>query len=396
MKLKKLISVILAVTILLSSLALGFVARAKTNSEIALNTMYIDSVSGADDKIWYTFTPQASGNYAFVSYTQSNEAYLFTKTQNEDGSKYYNQIAYAPASDPDYMSNFREFTQNGKTYKHYATTFYLECYLRKGITYYFAAGYANESQTTGSVNVVLYNLDVDEDEIPIREISVDSPIVLSAYTDGKWDVNEKGENYYFYNISKVTQNMNITVTFKDGTVKHIKATDGSFDGYSITFKHNQNVNHWFAQNTSEYVANTLTVFVGPVSCDYDVKIETSAMYGIKGRVIDYVTNEPIRNASVSLNGIEVAKTDENGGYAFVYTAGTYNLTVKTPTSINYSYKLVVDTEDTQNNNQTENPIKLVNCDYVKDGIINAKDYAYSRKNGYAYYPSITNFTKNNY
>lgn len=396
MKAKKLISVVLSISILLSSLALSLVVRAKTNSEIALNTMYIDTISGADDKIWYTFTPQVSGNYAFVSYSQSNEAYLFTKTKNEDGSKVYNQIAYAPASDPDYMNNFREFTQNGKVYKHYATTFYLQSYLRKGVTYYFSAGYANETQTSGSVNVVLYNIDVDSDDIAIKSISVESSTVLSAYTDGWWDKGENGENYFYYNFSKVIQNMTITVKYKDGGEKKVKATDESVDGYKITYKHNQQTNHWFAQSTGEYVANTLTISVGPISCDYDVKIETSAMYGIKGRVIDYATGNPIENASVILNGVEVSKTDSNGAFAFVYTAGTYNIVVKTDKSIDYSYKLVVDTKNTENNNQTDNPIRLVNCDYVKDGIINAKDYAFAKKKGYAYHSSITNFTKNNY
>lgn len=386
----------LSVVVLLSSLTFVFVAKAKTNNEISLDTVYIDSITGADDKVWYTYTPQASGNYAFVSYTQSNEAYLFTKEQKPDGSKFYNQIAYAPPSDPDYLDHFREVVQNGKTYKHYATTFYLQSYLRKGVTYYFAAGYANEAQATGTVNVALFNLDVDIDDVPIEEISVESPTTLSAYTDGWWDRGVNGENYFYYNFSRIIQNMIINVKYKDGTTVSVSATEESFDGYNISFKHNQKEKHWFAQGTGEYVGNTLTVSLGPVSCDYDVKIETSAMYGIKGKVVDYVTSAPIENASILLNGVEVSKTDSNGEFAYVYSAGTFNITVKTATSIDYSYRFVVDTNKTENNNQTSNPIRLINCDYVKDEIINAKDYAYAKKNGYAYHSSITNFTKDNY
>lgn len=394
---KRIISILLVLLILLSSLAVSVSALAKTNSNIELNRYYTDSITGADDKIWYSYTPSASGKYAFVSYTQKNEAYLFTKKD-----KMYTQIDYAGPSDPDYTKegHFRYFTDsNGNqdtNKKHYSTTFYLECYLLKGTTYYFAAGYANEGSASGSVNVALYNLEYDQSDITIKSISVECSSKLSSYTDGAWEIDSNGDNYYRYNDSKLVQNMKINILFKDGTSKQIDAYEESYDGMKISFAHNQSVDHWYAQGSDEYTKNTLTVKLGPISCDYDVQIEASAMYGAKGKVVDYATNEPIENAEIYLGNSVIATTTSKGIFAFTQPAGSYNLTVKTDSSIDYTFKFTVNSDDTTKNNQTSNPIKLINYDYIKDGIINAKDYAYAKKNGYIFNSSVTNFTKANY
>lgn len=396
MKSKRIITVLVALAILISSLALGFSSFAKTNNNIALNTLYRDTISGADDKIWYTFTPQESGKYALVSYSQKQEAYLFTKTRNPDGSKVYNQIAYAGPSDPDYLNHFYTFTSGSTTVTHYETTFYLECYLVKGVTYYFAAGVELETVASREVRVVLYNISYDDSDETIESISVDCPVSLKAYTDGQWEKTSTGENYYYYNYSKLIQNITIKVKYKDGTVVEVAGNEESYDGKDIAYSHKQNVNHWYAQGTDEYTQNTLTIKLGVFTCDIDVQIENTALYGVRGKVVDYATGNPIKNASVTLNEYEVAKTDNDGEFAFVYAMGYYKLTVKTPTSIDYSIQFVVDSQNTANNNHTDNPIRLINTDYVKDGIINAKDYAFAKKNGYAFYPSITNYTSENY
>lgn len=386
---KKLLSLVVAVLVLISSLTAGISALAITNS-ISLNTYITNTISGPDDKIWYSYTPSVSGTYALVSYSSGSEAYLFTKK-----NKVYNQIAYAGPLDEDYENHFRYF--NGDTTKkHIKQSFYLECYLIKGVTYYFAAGFEYEKQSTGTVSVALYNLSVDSDEVKFDSISVDCPVVLSSYTDGWWTKDSVGDTYYYYNYSKLIQNMEITITLKDGTVEKIPATQDSYDGMKVSFEHAQAQNHWYSQNSDEYVANTLKVSIGPVSCDYEVNIEPSALFGVKLKVVDYVTKQPIENVSVSFNNSGALKTDAKGVIADTMPAGTYTVTVKTNTSIDYSYQVTVSANDTEQNNQTSNPVKLINCDYVKDGIINAKDYAFAIKNGYAYHSSITNFTKANY
>lgn len=390
-------AVMLVIALVLSSLAFGITASATTNSNIEINKFYTNSITGADDKIWYTYTPSVSGKYAFVSYTQMNEAYLFTKA-----NKMYNQIAYAGPSDPDYLKegHFRYFTDSSgkqdEAKKHYSTTFYMECYLIKGTTYYFAAGYANEGSAIGSVNVALYNLEYDEENQKIASISVECPIVLSAYTDGQWSKDSIGESYYLYNYSKLIQNMKINILFKDGTTAQIDASSETYDGMRIAFEHNQSVEHWYPQKSDEYTRNTLTVKIGSVSCYYDVQIETSAMFASKGKVVDYATNEPIENAEIYLNNVKIATTSPNGVFVFTQPAGSYNITVKTESSIDYTYQFVVNSNNTSLNNQTSNPIRLINYDYVKDGIINAKDYAFAKKNGYVFNSSVTNFTKANY
>lgn len=394
---KRLIPILLVIAIALSSLTFGVSALAKTNSNIELNRYYTDSISGADDKIWYSYTPSVSGRYAFVSYTQMNEAYLFTKKD-----KMYNQIAYAGPSDPDYTKpgHFRYFTDSsGKedtSKKHYSTTFYMDCYLIKGTTYYFAAGFANEGNISGTVNVALYNLEYDESNQPIKSISVICPTKLSAYTDGWWDKDDNGDSYYYYNYSKLAQNMEIIISFKDGTEKTISASDESYEGMKISFDHNQINNHWYAQNSNEYTENVLVVKVGSVKCEYEVQIETSAMFGAMGRVVDYATGMPIEDATILVNNYKTAKTDEKGNFVFTQPAGTYKITVKTNSSIDYSYEFIINSGNTSNNNQTSKPVKLINYDYVKDGIINAKDYAYAKKNGYIFNSNVTNFTKANY
>lgn len=392
---KRIISIVLVVAVVLSSLAFSYSALAITIGKIALNTYYTDAINGIDDKVWYTYTPSVSGKYAFVSYSTGNEAYLFTKKD-----KMYTQLAYAPNNDPDYLNHFRYFVDaNGNqdtSKRHYEKSFYMECYLIKGTTYYFAAGYENEEKASGNVNVALYNLEYDESEQQIKSISANCSSKLSAYTDGAWETDSNGDNYFRYNYSKIIQNMKINIEFKDGTKTQIDGIEEVYDGMKISYAHNQSVNHWYAQNSDEYTNNTLTVKVGPYSCDFDVQIETSAMYGAKGKIVDYVTNEPIDNAEIYLGNTMLATTTSKGYFAFTQPAGTYSVTVKTNSSIDYTYQFVINSSDISKNDQTSKPIKLINCDYIKDGIINAKDYAFAKKNGYAFNSSVTNFTKANY
>lgn len=388
---KRIIAILVVLSILLSGLVFSISAKAITINGISVDTVYTNTINGADDKIWYTFTPSVSGVYAFVSLSPSNEAYLFTKKD-----KLYTQIAYAGALDTDYDSHIHEVDFLGKKYTHYEKTFYLEVYLTKGTTYYFAAGYANEKISNYSVNVILKNISIDESDQPIKEISVNCSAKLSAYNNGSWKTDKDGNRYFSYEISRIIQNMEITMRYKDGTSKTFDATDPAYDGI-VSFTHNQEKQHWYPQSSDDYVKNTLTVSVGMISCDFDVPIEISALYGIKGKVVDFATNEPIEDATIIVDGNPLSeKTDNNGNFSFVHEAGNINIVVETNSSIDRSILYTVNAGNQSNNNMVNNPIKLINCDYVHDGIINAKDYAFAKKKGYAYHSSITNFTKNNY
>lgn len=395
LKQKKILAVLLAIAIIASSLALGLSAFAKTNSAIALDVIYTDKTEGAEDKIWYTFTPEASGNYAFISYSVGkSEAYLFTRTVNPDGSRVFNQLAYAPAKDPDYLNNYNKFTYLGKTYTHSSTAFYLPCYLRAGTTYYFAAGWAPDSTTSGTINARLTNINYED--IAIKSVAVECDATLSAFTDGEWRVDSKGERYYYYNFSKILQNMEITVTYNDGSVSKCNATDEEVDGYKISIKQNQIENHWYVQGSNEYVANTISIEIGTVKCDYDVMIKNSAMYVVKGKVVDYSTGNPIQNATILLNNGVAGTTDANGLFTFAYASGNYKLTIKTATSVNYVADFTIDSLNSQNNDYTSKPFRLVNIDFVDDEVINAKDYAFALKNDLTFDGKLINFKPNKY
>ena len=123
---KKLISIIMVVAILASSLALGFKAFATTYQNMALDVIYTSSINGVGDVTWYSYTPELSGTYIFLAYcTGKTEAYLYTLTTNENGSKTYNGLAYAPPSDPESNDEYHTFTYGRTTYTHTTTPFRL-------------------------------------------------------------------------------------------------------------------------------------------------------------------------------------------------------------------------------------------------------------------------------
>jgi hypothetical protein len=113
-----------------------------------------------------------------------------------------------------------------------------------------------------------------------------------------------------------------------------------------------------------------------VSCDINIII--GARYSVKGTVLDFA-GKPIENVAVSIGGTNVAYTDAKGNFAFYCDAGVKNVTFSTDTSIDLS-KLVTITASANANNFTDSPFYLCNCDYVKDGYINAKDFAYISNN----------------
>ena len=371
-KLKKLSAVLTALALAAASLWATGAAFAQTHGDIGLDVLYIDTTVGPDDLIWYTYTPKQSGTYCFLAYsTASSNAYLFTRTTQSDGTKVYNQLAFAGASDPDYM-DYRYFEWNGTTYTHSSTSFCLTYHLDAGTKYFFAAGW-NRSATTSEMRARLTCKEYDSDVVD--HITATSSASLTWYTDGEWRVDAAGEDYFYYNPSKILQNMTVTLHYKDGSSVSATGAD-TIAGNDISYVFDQINNHWYVESDEQYNGNILTVKVLDKTYDYSVVIQEGALYTVSGKITDYISSEAVANASLWMNRSVIATTDENGIFSFTSRPGTYTLTVTAPHAIKRSVTLTVDAQNTEHNNHKATPIGIVTGDYVTDGLINGRDYAY--------------------
>lgn len=371
---KKIIAVITAIAIVTASLALAITSLAATFLELKLDVLYIASIQGSGDEVWYTYTPSVSGTYSFVSYsTGRSEAYLYTRTVDENGIKSYTGLAFAPASDPNYMAeDVRNFSFAGNEYTHNATAFRLIYHLDAGTTYYFSAGWEGTT-STGEMRV---RLKCDEyDNTVLQELSVTSNAKLTWYTDGEWRKDNSGVDYYYYNYGKILQNMTVTLTYKDGSTSSVTGAN-VIDGYPIGYTVDQSVVHWYNEEDLNYTQNIITVTVGNLSFDYNVVIEQGALLTVSGVVCDYANGDPISGARLSIGSSNVATTDSNGRFAFAYSPGSYELSVNAANAIPRKVRLIVNAQSSNANNHTDNPIPLAIGDYVQDGIINGKDFGY--------------------
>lgn len=356
---KKIISVIVAVALIISSSAVSLIAYASTQ-KLILNTKMSSSINGEDDLVWYYYTPDASGTYSFLSYnTPASEGYLFIKEVNEEtGAKEYKQLAYS-CTDDDYEANDHNFRQFKLTY-----------HLEAGVKYYFAAGwYLSETRTTGQFTVML-RCDIYDVEVNSMTAVFDGE--LSLYDDGVWQTDTDGNKYYYYNLSKIIANTTITIEYADGTVS--TSTGGeTIDGYYISFLHNQAYQHWYPSTFAEYTANTLTVSVLGQTADMEINIVNNPLYALQGTVVDFAGN-PIKNARITRGGSTIATTDSNGEFYVACTPGLLTYMIMGENMVTRYVKILVSTVAGESDYR-ETPIVVANCDYTGDGIINAKDYA---------------------
>lgn len=362
---KKLISVVLAVCILVCSLAVGFTSYAKSEN-LVLDTLFTNAIEGEQDKVWYIYTPQYSGTYSFLSYSvRRAEAYLMVRETDENGLRQFKTIAYSN-SDPDYEAN-----------NHNEFQFRLTHHLDAGETYYFLAGWQFDTTASSTMKVMLR---CDEyDNQAISDISVSCNASLTYYTDGEWRTDAKGNQYYFYNYSKIIQNMTVTITYKDGHTSSVTGKD-KIDGYDIKYSQDQINNHWYiATDTLNYTANILTVSVLNVSTDYNVNIKSGALCIFKGKIVDCISNDPVKNASIKINKSVVATTNASGEFSFAYSAGRYNMSIEAKNAIPRAITVNIDIVSDENNNHLSTPVSLLTIDYIDDDVINGMDYAYIRK-----------------
>ena len=364
---KRALAVFMALCVVISCLS-GTISAYATTRTIQLDVRVTNMLDGSEDMNWYIYTPEVSGTYSFLSYNvYASEAYLFVKEKDPDtGKKIYTQLEYSNLS-PDYKEN----GQSG------ILQFCLTYYLEAGVTYYFAAGWTHETTIDKSTSMtVMLRCDAYGEKV-IDSIDVSCPATLSAYIDGQWQKDTNGVSYFYYNLSRIMANITITIHYNDGSTSTVIGKD-EIDGYDVLYTHTQSVNHWYAQSTPEYTANTLTIKIADASVDFDVPIEISSMYGVKGTVVDTDGN-PVANARIvnSNSNSTLATTDANGKYYFASLTGKYNITVRCDNAVSRNVEMMVGTG--QSGNSFE-PIQIVTCDYVDDEIINAKDYAYIVRN----------------
>ncbi|MGN1203149.1 MAG: carboxypeptidase-like regulatory domain-containing protein [Eubacterium sp.] len=362
---KKIISVILAICITVSCLSIPTVTFA-TMLSLSLDVKVSCQTDGAEDAIWYTFTPDISGTYSFLSYNiRGAVANLYTKEKDpQTGAKYYSWIASSNTS-----PNYNENGQSG------ILQFCLTHYLEAGTTYYFSACWSNESISSEAMTVMLRCDSYDEKVIDHIELSCEAS--LDAYTNGEWKKDSNAMPYFYYDASRIIANMNITVYYTNGNVSSVFGSD-TIDGYDIMYTQTQTENHWYPQSTEDYVKNTLTVTILDASVDFDVPIVISALYSVKGTVLDFAGN-PVENATITANNSVIAQTDSSGNFVCSTTAGSYKIYVSADNAVTREATMIV-SAIYGSNDFTAMPIGIVTCDYVKDGIINAKDYSYMINN----------------
>ncbi len=362
MKNKRIIAFALALALIIGSFASGaFSAYAKTQ-KIILDTEMINTTDGLDDKVWYYFTPEQTGMYTFLSYSRllNTEAYLFIKEDKE-----YTQLAYSNRS-----PNYDYYRQTDK-YR-----FCLSYQLEAGKTYYYAAGWDSD-RTKGDITAKLIYEGSDEDVIESLEITCDAE--LTWYTDGSWETDSLGEAYFNYNYSKILQNMIVTLHYKNGTQSSTELGGNTVDGYTLKFTQNQQNAHWYPKEDERYTGNVITVSILNVSEAYNVAINQEALFTVYGSVCDYTDGSALSGATLTINGSETAITDANGNFSFVSSPGVYNAKISGEGIIPRSFRITVYVNAVYNNH-TATPIEVICGDWVKDGIINAKDYAYIIKN----------------
>lgn len=362
---KKFLSLFLAVITILSSLAFCISAYGRTIEILNLDSLYAAEIDGADDQVWFTYTPDESGTYSFLSFNiPASEAYLFIKEKNpETGAKEYIQLAYAKR-DPNYLEN-----------DHNQLQFCLTYHLEKGVKYYFAAGWLLDSRTDGLMMVKLRCDSYDSTEIDYFTATCSAK--LDVYTNGEWKTDSNGERYFYYDPLRVLQNTTVTITYKDGSTA---SATGSYevDGYRISYSYDQEQNHWYTEKDPRYTGNIVTVKILDKTVDFNVVIVSSPMFSVKLQITDYVGN-PVSGAKLYNNKSFIATSDSNGYIVFssISGAGVYRITADN--ALPRTFNMVVAAVTSENDN-TDQPIRIVTCDYKNDGIINAKDYAIMMKN----------------
>ncbi|MCM1114170.1 MAG: hypothetical protein NC397_01590 [Clostridium sp.] len=381
---KRVISLVLASAIILSSIALSFYAYASSR-QLTLNVKSTAVINGANDLEWFYYTPDESGLYSLLSYnTPKSQAYLFVMEEDKDTHiRQMVNLAYSN-SDPNWE-------KNGHGNLQFCLTYHLDA----GVTYYYAVGwYMAESRVDGSTTVMLRCDAYDSNAI--ESIDFSCPAELDVYMNGAWENDAKGNEYFKYNLSRLTSNSVVTVHYSNGTSSTVYGKN-EVDGYRISYIDNQYEKHWYPENDPNYNGNIFTVKILDKTASCSIKVSSSSRYLVKG-VIHNTIGEPVDNATISNNGQKLAVTDINGQFSFYMISGAHTFNISTASSIDRDVLMTI-SASADNNDFTDSPFVLCNCDYVKDGYVNAKDFAYILKNkidAQDEYKASINFNRDSY
>lgn len=360
---RKITAALVIAAVIISSIALSFTAFA-SSQELILGVKASTVMSGVDDLEWFYFTPDQSGTYSFMSFNVPKcDGYLFVKEVDpETKRKEYKQLAYAG---PESESHYKEFGRNGYQF---CLTYHLEA----GKRYYFAAGWYLSTQTRQQFNVMLICDSYDENAISGIEI-LEAP-ELNAYSGGNWRKDKNGIEYYHYDLTRIISNTKIKLNYTDGSSTIASGSD-EIDGFKINFIDNQIENHWYIKSDPDYNGNKLTIQILDFSVETNVDIVIGNRYVLYGKVVN-MAGEPVEKACVSIDGIK-EYTRADGSFAVYSSAGYRTISITTKTSIDLNKNIII---SAGTNDFREAPFVICNCDYVKDGYINAKDYSYIIKN----------------
>ena len=381
---KRITAVVLAAVLIVCSFSFSLFSASAKTQQLILDTEIINSTDGLDDKNWYYFTPEQTGMYTFLSFNRYlyAEAYLFIKE-----GKNYTQLAYSNKSE-----NYEYYGQKNEE------QFCLSYQLEAGKTYYYAAGW-DSSRTSGEMKVKLIYEGGEEDVIERLEVECNAE--LTWYTNGSWETDSEGQAYFFYDYSRIIQNMRVSVHYKNGSVSTTLPGANTVDGYTISFSQKQNISHWYPKEDEKYTGNYLTVSILNVSTVYDVTINQEALFNYYGSVCDIISGEGVEGATVSINGFDIATTDSEGNYSYVSSPGVYRARVRGKNIIPRNYTITV---VASSDKDSRTPVEVAASDYVSDGIINAKDLGYINKNFSGAkreteaqkFSKLLNFTENSY
>lgn len=355
---KKIISVAVVAAILISSFAFSITAYA--NAQILLlNLTTSAKLSGSEDMAWFIYTPDKSGTYTLRSYNlPATEAYLFVKERDpETGQKKMIQLAYHAAKTTDKNRQF-------------CLTYHLEA----GVTYYYAAGWYLPSREGDSITVKLECDSVDKTNV--ERIEASCPVTYEIGLNCTLQRDSDGNQYFHYDLSRIIVNTRITVYYEDGTSVSAMG-DELINGNRFTFKDNQYYDHWISTNDNPEHRNTLTIEYLDQSTEIDIPLIGGARYEFKGYVVDFAGN-PVKNAQLTINNSRYY-TNSYGFFSMYIPGGAFDLKISSNTSVDRVIPVIIAANNTDND-YTSAPFKICNCDYVKDGYINAKDFAYICKN----------------
>lgn len=359
---KRIISILMVCAILLSTLAFSLTAFA-SSQRLYLDVKATAVMNGVDDLEWFYYTPDKSGLYTFASYNvAASKAHLFIKEYDEQTNmeKYVWLAGADDTSNPNYPSS-----------RQFSLTYHLEA----GVKYYYAAGWVSENRTDGTMTVMLTCDSYDENAI--ESIEASCPVVYDVYLDGGWQNDANDQRYFKYNISKIIKNTTVTVHYSNGKSSTVTGQE-TVDGYNIKYIDNQDKKHWYPASDPNYTGNEITVQILDKTTKMNITVSSTARYLVKGKVLN-LANQPVKNAALSVNSTELAFTDENGLFSFYISGGNHSLKISAPNSIDRVTPILVAAQ-IDGNDWIDNPFYLCNCDYVRDGIVNAKDFAYIIKN----------------